>query len=123
MNQITRFLSWLNLGCHSEQETVVSQPLSPKDPLDWSLTASSTAWATDEYCPQCHATIGHSEIMANICNTCGHHGGLGINSLAFQKMRSFRRIWDGDKWVWQYKYGNTLREMKFSEKALHSKKR
>lgn len=99
-----------------DEPPTIAEPLPAKDPLDWSLTASSTGWTTDTYCPQCHKTTCHAEKMSDICNGCGFLS----HSCGLMKHRSYRQIWDGEKWVWQYKYGNTLDRMKFSEKRLHS---
>lgn len=75
------------------------EPMPAKDPMDWRLTPSSGEWRIERYCPHCKATVGHREIMADICNTCGGHGDM-------THVRSFRKIWDGSKWRTQFKYGN-----------------
>lgn len=73
--------------------------LPAKDPMDWKLTQNSGAWETDTYCPNCrHYTI-HEERMSDLCNNCGHFGNMA-------KYRSCRKIWNGEKWVLQFKYGN-----------------
>ncbi len=70
-----------------------------KDPMDWRLTENSKEWYTDTYCPNCKNYTGHNQRMSRICNKCGHLGDMG-------KYRSHRKIWNGTKWVRQFKYGN-----------------
>jgi hypothetical protein len=73
--------------------------LPPKDPNDFTLTESSTGWrTTDINCPECFAACGHEEYMANVCNNCGYLGWLD----RFE--RTYRQIWNGEKWIYQYKY-------------------
>lgn len=92
------------LGFFSLKDTV-----SPKDPMDWTLTPSSKEWHTDQYCPQCKEPTSHRERMADICNNCGHHGDM-------RSYRSYREIWNGKKWVWQVKYGNGTNGYEIKEK-------
>jgi len=73
--------------------------MPPKDPMDWTLTKNSKEWHTEQYCFNCKATTTHRERMADICNTCGSHGDM-------MSFRSYRKIWNGEKWITQYKYGN-----------------
>lgn len=75
--------------------------LSVKDPMDWSLTESSTAWLTTHYCPVCFSQIFHREIMSRICNKCGSKRDL------LYCTRASRQIWNGENWVWQHKYGDS----------------
>jgi len=89
-----------------------SSNLEPKDPMDWTLTLNSRAWQIDNYCPTCKARVGRDERMASICNKCGSYE----RWLLIQECRSFRQIWNGEKWVWQYKFQN---ESKISERNLH----
>lgn len=84
-----RWLEWL--------EKVVSLPA--KDPMDLRLTPNSTKWETETYCPNCKSETRHEERMADICNNCGHFG-------CMRNYRSYRKIFDGTKWVRQNKYGN-----------------
>lgn len=83
-------------------------PLPAKDPMDWTLTASSGEWNTDQYCPQCKHSTTHREKMADICNHCGHLGGM-------MRYRSYRKIWNGEKWVCQMKYGNGPKDYELVE--------
>lgn len=76
---------------------IIEKPV--KDPMDWSLTKSSTNWITDQYCPQCKSTTGHEDRMSNICHNCGFMGNM-------RNYRSYRKIWNGSKWVRQFKYSN-----------------
>jgi len=73
--------------------------LPAKDPMDWKLTENSGKWSTDQYCPKCKHWTTHEEKMSSLCNTCGHFGNM-------QKFQSWRNIWNGEKWVLQFKYGN-----------------
>jgi hypothetical protein len=77
----------------------LKEPMSPKDPMDWKLTENSKKWETDTYCPQCKKYTEHREIMSHICNGCGFLGDM-------RNYRSYREIWNGEKWVRQFKYGN-----------------
>ena len=83
--------------------------LIKKDPMDFTLTESSTCWQSEYYCPQCKKKVCHSEIMADICNSCGYFGWLLVS-------RVKRKIYNGEKWVWQYKYGNNKRDYEIVEK-------
>jgi len=69
----------------------------PKDPEDFSWTKiNSTRWTTENYCPHCHyGNLTHAEKMADICDQCG---GI-LNGYYY---RSYRQIWDGEKWTYQY---------------------
>ena len=92
-------LNWLRKQTPTSlQET----PLEAKDPMDWKLTRSSTQWEMDAWCPHCKSTLIHEEMMANICNNCGNH----FRGLRWHNQRSYRKIWNGKKWVWQFKYSN-----------------
>lgn len=88
--------------------TNLFDPLPAKDPNDWSLTKSSTPWAYHKFCEICDAEVGHEEYMTSICNRCGGYGKL--------YRRSYRKIFNGEKWVWQYKFRN---KSKVSETCLH----
>jgi hypothetical protein len=75
--------------------------LPPKDPNDYTLTESSKPWASDEvYCKTCKKSCGHEEFMSSICNGCGSYG------TQERFGRSYREIWNGVKWVTQFKYRN-----------------
>lgn len=73
-----------------------------KDPNDFTLTASSTRWRTETYCPKCKSATEHSEKMANICNDCGAVFQCPVYLSTY--WRSFRQIIQDGKWVYQYKY-------------------
>ena len=77
------------------------KPMPPKDPTDWTLTRNSKKWRGNSYCPNCKLSTEHSERMAEICNKCGHH-----SAELLYRRRSSRKIWNGNKWVIQHKYGN-----------------
>ena len=75
--------------------------LPVKDPMDWTLTESSTPWIANTYCRSCTSQTYHRERMAGICNQCG-----GFMNFADTSWRASRQIWNGDSWVWQHKYGD-----------------
>jgi hypothetical protein len=75
------------------------KPLPAKDPLDFTLTPSSTRWYTHHYCELCKAWTDHDEWMSQICNSCGGHGDM-------RGYRSSRKIWNGERWVQQFRYHN-----------------
>lgn len=77
------------------------QPMSAKDPMDWTLTPNSRPWEYNRYCPQCKQETTHKERMSEICGKCGYFDEF----LIFRK-RVSRQIWDGEKWVIQHKYNN-----------------
>jgi len=77
--------------------------LPPKDPNDFSLTPSSKYWLTESYCPHCKASICIDEVIADICDSCGEFG-LKKSYYSGEFQRTFRQMWDGQKWIWQYKY-------------------
>lgn len=98
-------------------------PLLPKDPKDFTLTKSSTPWHIDEYfCAKCLNSTSHEEYMADVCNSCGEMWAQRLYG------RSVRKIWNGQKWIWQYKYKwdsnlpDSFRDKEFvlSETKLHS---
>lgn len=76
--------------------------LSDKDPDDWTLTASSTQWLTETFCPRCKKPTCHEEKMAKICNGCGYEMGHG----EAWRLRTYRKIILNGKWVYQYKCSN-----------------
>lgn len=86
--------------------------LPAKDPNDFTLTKSSTQWGYDHHCSACLSSIGHREFMADVCNSCGSFGTRQYFG------RSFRQIWDGEKWIWQYRYKEN-NQLVLSEKKLH----
>lgn len=74
------------------------KPIAAKDPMDWSLTWGSTTWGRERYCPICKSKVEIEECLARMCNSCG--------GFSWMEDRTFRKIWDGKKWVVQRKYGN-----------------
>lgn len=87
-------------------------PLPAKDPNDLTWTKSSTQWGYDDYCSACLRSISHREYMAGVCNSCGSFG-------TCQRFgRAFRQIWNGEKWIWQYRYKRN-NQLVLSEKKLH----
>lgn len=95
-----KFLQWL-FGANDDlfDEHPRHAPMPAKDPTDWTLTPNSREWDWEYYCPQCKSGVDHREVMADVCNTCGRLGSLFTR-------RAMRRIWNGDRWMLQRKYGN-----------------
>jgi hypothetical protein len=77
--------------------------MEAKDPNDASLTINSGAWSTGAFCEECKATPCHEEWMADICNSCGF---IGDHKKGVRGKRTFRRIYNGKKWITQIKYSN-----------------
>jgi hypothetical protein len=75
--------------------------LPPKDPLDGTLTPSSTKWKKEHYCMSCKLTTNDKEVTSGICGSCGH-----MDNLMILRERAVRKIWNGEKWVGQRKYSN-----------------
>lgn len=76
-----------------------SSSLPAKDPNDYALTDSSKPWEPDNYnCNVCKKSCEHEEFMSDICNGCGNH------KTVERFGRSYRKIWNGSKWVTQFKY-------------------
>jgi len=92
-------------------EAVTQEALKAKDPMDWTLTEESTEWQAERYCSICFKHIGHYEVMSNICNGCGSYSHI-------YSRRAKRKIFNGLKWVWQYKYGNSESEYSIEDKEL-----
>ncbi len=95
-------MKWLNNLIESfftKVPNVIEEPLVAKDPMDWTLTKNSREWQSESYCPNCKKTTEHHEIMTDICNGCGFFGYM-------TKRRAYRAIYNGTKWVTQFKYGN-----------------
>jgi hypothetical protein len=77
--------------------------LPAKDPMDWTLTSSSSEWNTGEYCINCKGWTNHADRMSGICHQCGSKKGV-------RHWRSARKIWDGRQWCVQFKYGDGANE-------------
>jgi hypothetical protein len=73
--------------------------LPPKDPSDFTTTLSSTCWIVEQTCLQCKHWIPYDEQMSGVCKSCGCLGYM-------REIRSYRKIWDGKKWLRQFRYGN-----------------
>jgi len=70
-----------------------------KLPTDLTTTPyNSTQWAAQSYCPKCKATI--DRLPAHVCKRCGDFFGTTEHI----GLRAYRRIWNGDQWVHQYRY-------------------
>lgn len=88
--------------------------LPEKDPLDFSLTSSSTEWKLDQHhCKECKASVGHEEYMSDVCNTCGSFKCMDLMG------RIYRKIFIDGKWKYQIKYRNG--DMEIIDKWYHSK--
>ena len=81
----------------------VSTQLEIKDPLDFTLTKSSTAWDTEDYCHKCFSGLCHEEFMSDICNSCGQFNDLSFSRF---KKRTFRKIYTPNGWVTQRRYSD-----------------
>jgi len=95
ISMMKRLLRWIFTDTYAPKP-----PLPAKDPLDFTLTKSSTQWLTEDACPHCKAMIEHRECMAHICNSCG--GRWNWEPLR----RVYRQIWSGERWVYQCKYSD-----------------
>lgn len=95
------FVSLLLLISCSKSKTDII-PKIEKDPNDFTLTESSTAWDNDHYCFTCFSTIDNLESLNGICNKCGTQEDL--YQRFYNNKRTFRQIYKDKKWVWQYKY-------------------
>ena len=86
--------------------------LPAKDPNDFTLTESSTNWKSAELCPVCCKYSSHEERMADLCNGCG-------NFIRWSRTMfvNWRKIYDGHKWVYQFKYWPNI--MLISETFKH----
>lgn len=95
-------------------EFIPSPPI-PHDPEDLKSGPGATTWTTVEYCPVCANIPSHEERMAGICNSCGSAAYLG-------DFRSYRKIFNGDKWVFHIRYGSVtvISDDLFWDKSLPS---
>jgi hypothetical protein len=83
------------------------KPLPSKDPNDFTKTPSSSYWEyTLKSCKKCKSASSHNEYMTQICSNCG-----SINTIK-NEQRSYRKIWNGIKWVYQYKYDDNKIEIR-----------
>jgi hypothetical protein len=84
---------------HQVSKEKVKQKIPAKQAGDYTLTASSTEWTTsDSWCSSCLSEIGHRGFMADVCNKCGEFG------IRVHYGRSYRKIWNGESWIYQYKF-------------------
>lgn len=101
----------------SDYQAPPKPPLPAQDPMDWRPSKTATRWDTFLHaCPQCHDLITHQEYMSATCYSCGFKA---LWPIRFNS-QSHRQIWDGEKWVWQYKRGNSEENFFISPKRLHS---
>jgi len=99
----------------SKKDTVSSEPdtkrnkkpkLPDHDPKDYRKSDSSTDWSFDaHYCNDCRCSTGHQEFMSDVCRSCG-----GFKT-QFNSGRSWRRIVQNGKWVFQVKYQDGTEEI------------
>ena len=80
--------------------SIEKEILVDKDPNDYTLTNTSTAWEVDNYCRECKNSVSINERLASICNSCGTYN----HYMVLTRPRSRRQIFQNEKWVWQYKY-------------------
>lgn len=69
------------------------------DPNDLRKTKTSTEFHTNQYCQYCGNGTSHGDRMSDICHNCGSSGDM-------RNYRSWRKIWNGKKWVYQFRYNN-----------------
>lgn len=106
-------LAILPFAKRKKQQTI-SKELTDKDPLDFTLTKYSTPWQIDKrHCTKCKASVGHTEFMSEVCNTCGSFNCMD------RMGRSYREIFIGGQWKYQIKYRNG--DMEIIDKWYHSK--
>lgn len=87
-----------------EAEMGVIEASRIKDPMDYTSRGECSGWDSDSYCPRCRNHVGHSERMADICNSCGRMGSL-------HHRRSYRKIYTEKGWCYQFNYGNDKSDM------------
>ena len=102
---------WMLILRQASPKPKDTKNLAVKEPTDYTLTPSSTQWETEHFCKSCNASVSSKEWFARICNSCGTYD-MGL----YAWVRAYRKIWNGEKWIWQYKYGSTQFEL--SDKAL-----
>lgn len=82
-----------------KKEKISKNTLVDKDPDDFTLCSSSTAWVIDKhYCANCKCSTGHQEYMSEVCNQCGAFDTQHLME------RSYRQIWYKGKWQYQVRY-------------------
>lgn len=84
------------------------QKAPPHDPMDWRKSKTSGSWHTGQYCVNCKGWTNHDDRMSGICSHCGSKKGV-------RAWRSVRAIWNGKKWIAQYKYDDGLNDYELSE--------
>lgn len=95
-------MNWIRKIMSDNGEAHTQAAMEAKDPMDWRLTPNSSEWTTEpHWCPTCKKALSHREFMSDVCNRCG-----GFFEILQLRPRSYRKIWNGEKWVWQYKTGN-----------------
>lgn len=73
-----------------------------KDYLDFSTTHNnSTEWVGQSFCRKCNQTLGGYLRSPGVCPHCGAFVGDAAHEVG---MRAYRTIWDGSKWLHQYRY-------------------
>jgi hypothetical protein len=101
-------MSWLSKAWNSlfgQLDQGESAPpaygMPAKDPEDGSKTAGSTHWVLDKRsCLKCKASVHRDHAWGEFCPYCGTHDVY----LLVHGSRVVRQIWDGEKWVFQYRY-------------------
>lgn len=81
-----------------------------KLPTDFTTTLqNSTEWVAQSYCPKCKATVGG--LPAHVCKNCGDFFGTTEHI----GLRAYRRIWNGDQWIHQYRYKDGVIDLRRGE--------
>lgn len=86
----------------NEHANQVTHVLPNKDPKDYTLTESSTAWERRRriWCTACNTEATHKEFGVHICNTCG-----AVNSIESEHVNQ-RKIYIDGKWLRQIRLRN-----------------
>jgi hypothetical protein len=85
------------------------------DPEDLKDGPSATIWKANTYCPICAKEPTYDEKMTDICLGCGSH-----TKLFEADFRSYRQIFNGEKWIYQirYKFETVFCDNLFSKESL-----
>jgi len=75
--------------------------LPVKDPFDFNASPSSTFWVRRDCLPECRGNLWDFNVAEGLCSDCGSRWVAG-NQLKIDE----RRIWNGERWVRQWKFNN-----------------
>jgi len=75
-----------------------NRSLPKKDVYDYTLTKSSSDWQVQQHwCKRCKTDRSHREYMSRVCSGCGGYSTISLYGC------SIRSIWNGEKWIKQYR--------------------